>query len=634
MSDIEDDNVINQPTEKAKKPRRGKNKDPEAPENTGIIRVKEFDINSIPPHSVEEAGKGVKIVVIGKPGCFAPGTKVLYYSGEVKNVEHVQVGDILMGDDHTPRIVQELYHDTDQMFTITPSLGQPYTVNRLHDLVLLDTVSKTTVEISVETYLNLNPSEKEKYNTIRNTAPIKVWNNPISQTSSFSAAHYGLLFALLLQEKSMIFENEDQFIADTYKIYSSAICNWPYDFATYKQAYTETGIKFIDRNERECALNALTFITDLKTADYNTRWDFVCGFVTHACDHFVGGMGLVINQDVRNTFNEDLQFIFRSVGFHVQEQFDSWHNGDWYISGPCQQALQHGKNIGIAFSRSKLNFVKRGNDGDESFKLPTCEDTDVSGSTFTVTPEGKGEYFGFRLDGNRRFLLANFEVVKNTGKSTIINDIVATKANLVPVAQIFSGTEDSNHFYSSRFPPVCVYNKLDMDAIRNFVTRQKIAKQYLPNPWALQIIDDCTDNPHIFRDPLIQAYYKNGRHWNMVHILSLQYSMDIPPAIRTNIDYTFILRETNLKNRKNLHENYAGCIPSFHMFEQVMDAITQDYTALVINNRIQSNKFEDCVFYYKAKPDSIPPNWKFGHYSAWEFSNERNDNNFFDPLMS
>jgi hypothetical protein len=168
-----------------------------------------------------------------------------------------------------------------------------------------------------------------------------------------------------------------------------------------------------------------------------------------------------------------------------------------------------------------------------------------------------------------------------------------------------------------------------MEAIKNFVYRQKIAKRFLPNPWAIQIIDDCTDDPSMLRDPIFQAYYKNGRHWNMIHILSLQYSLDILPSIRTNIDYTFIFRESNQRNRKALWENYAGCIPNYQMFQDIMDAITEDFTALVINNRVQSNKIEDCVFWYKAKPDRIPENWKVGHPVSWEFNEAR-----FDPAKA
>jgi hypothetical protein len=218
-----------------------------------------------------------------------------------------------------------------------------------------------------------------------------------------------------------------------------------------------------------------------------------------------------------------------------------------------------------------------------------------------------------------------------SGKSTLINSIMIEKS-WIPVAQIFSGTEDSNHFFSERFPGVCIYNKLDMNAIENFVTRQKIAMKYLPNPWAFQILDDVADNPAILRKPIFQAYYKLGRHWKMVHILSLQYSMDVMPQIRNCIDYTFIFKENALRFRKSLYENYASCIDSFEDFCTIMDTVCQDYACLVINNRSQSNRLEDCVFWYKANREKIPQNYKFCHPSAWAFNASRYDENYSETF--
>jgi hypothetical protein len=208
-----------------------------------------------------------------------------------------------------------------------------------------------------------------------------------------------------------------------------------------------------------------------------------------------------------------------------------------------------------------------------------------------------------------------------------------SKSHIIPVAQIFSGTEDSNHFYCNKFPGICVFNKLDLKAIEQFAIRQKAAKELLPNPWAIQILDDCTDDPSVFKKPIIQSYYKNGRHWKMLHILSLQYCMDIPPAIRTNVDFTFLLKEQNVKTRKALYENFAGVFETFNDFCQVMDAITEDFTALVIKNTGTSNQLSDCVFYYKARdPSKTPSNWRFGHPSAWEFHNERMDPDYNDAV--
>ena len=117
--------------------------------------------------------------------------------------------------------------------------------------------------------------------------------------------------------------------------------------------------------------------------------------------------------------------------------------------------------------------------------------------------------------------------------------------------------------------------------------------------------------------------FKNGRHWKMWFVLSLQYALDIKPAIRTNIDGTFILRETNLRNRKILHDNFAGVIPDFTLFCEILDQLTDDYSAVYIHNATTSNKMEDCVFWYKAKP--VPENFRIGCDDYWDFHDQRFD---------
>lgn len=217
-----------------------------------------------------------------------------------------------------------------------------------------------------------------------------------------------------------------------------------------------------------------------------------------------------------------------------------------------------------------------------------------------------------------------------SGKSQLITSILYKKRNLIPTALIMSGTEDSNHHYQSIVPSTFVYNKLNTDKMKDFRGRQKVARKYLENPWSLLILDDCTDNPSTLRTPLFQDYFKNGRHWSMLFIVSLQYCMDILPSIRTNIDGVFILRETNLKNRKALYENYAGVIPTFKLFCDIMDALTEDYNALYIHNAGRSNNWEECVFYYKA-PYPIP-DFKFGSPDFWKFHETRYNQHYKDPF--
>jgi hypothetical protein len=184
-----------------------------------------------------------------------------------------------------------------------------------------------------------------------------------------------------------------------------------------------------------------------------------------------------------------------------------------------------------------------------------------------------------------------------TGKTTLITSLLYEKQHIYPAAQIHSGTEDSNGHYRKLFPSTFVFNKFTEPAVEEFIRRQKFAKKHLQNPWAVLLLDDCTDDPRSLTKPIFQGIFKNGRHWKMWFILSLQYCLDVKPVIRTNIDATFILREPSLKNRKSLWENYASIIPDFNMFCEIMDQLTDDYTALYIHNSTNSNKLSDCIFW-------------------------------------
>jgi hypothetical protein len=246
----------------------------------------------------------------------------------------------------------------------------------------------------------------------------------------------------------------------------------------------------------------------------------------------------------------------------------------------------------------------------------------------SIRAVGDGGYYGFEINENGRFLLGDATVTHNT---TLITSLLYEKRHIFPSAVIMSGTEDSNGHYKKIIPSTFVYNKLEPQKIQDFITRQKIAKKHLANPWNILLLDDCTDDPKIFNTPLFHGIFKNGRHWKSLFIISLQYCMDVKPVIRTNIDGTFILRETNLRNRKQLWENYAGVIPDFTLFNQIMDTLTSDYTALYINNQVQSNNLEDCVFWYKAKPTS--PNFKLGSKDFWKFHATRYDENYSDGFI-
>jgi len=217
-----------------------------------------------------------------------------------------------------------------------------------------------------------------------------------------------------------------------------------------------------------------------------------------------------------------------------------------------------------------------------------------------------------------------------TGKSTLIKALLYAKKHIFPVGIAMSGSEDSNHNYKQFIPSSFVFNDYNENKIVEFINRQKIAHNHLENPWAVMILDDCTDDPTIFNKPLQQALYKKGRHWKMMYILSLQYAMDVKPVIRTNVDGIFILREPLLKNREALYKNYASIIPDFNTFCDLMDNLTEDYCALYIHGATNTNTWQECVYYWKAP--QISPDWKFGCPEYWKFHEDRYNFNYKDNL--
>lgn len=81
------------------------------------------------------------VILWGPAGCHAAGTGILMYDGSVKNVEDVQVGNLLMGPDSKPRKVLELRRGRDEMFLVKPVKGESFVVNGHHVLNLVRTTS-------------------------------------------------------------------------------------------------------------------------------------------------------------------------------------------------------------------------------------------------------------------------------------------------------------------------------------------------------------------------------------------------------------------------------------------------------------------------------------------------------------
>jgi hypothetical protein len=211
----------------------------------------------------------------------------------------------------------------------------------------------------------------------------------------------------------------------------------------------------------------------------------------------------------------------------------------------------------------------------------------------------------------------------------------------VPVGTVISGTEAGNGFYSAHVPKLFIHEEYNSVLIENVLRRQKVVlkqitkemqnyKRTTIDPRAFVILDDCLYDATWAKDILMRLLFMNGRHWKIMLIITMQYPLGIPPNLRTNIDYVFILREPYLTNRKRIWENYASMFPTMESFSTVMDQTTENYECLVINNNAKSNKLTDQIFWYKA--ENRPP-FKLGAAEFWEMSKsiESDEEEEYDP---
>lgn len=221
---------------------------------------------------------------------------------------------------------------------------------------------------------------------------------------------------------------------------------------------------------------------------------------------------------------------------------------------------------------------------------------------------------------------------RDTGKSFLVRDLLFYHQD-IPIGTVISGTEEGNGFYGKLVPKLFIHNEYNTAIIENILKRQRgVLKQIKKemeqfnrstiDPRTFVILDDCLYDNTWARDKMMRLLFMNGRHWKVMLLITMQYPLGIPPTLRTNIDYVFILREPYIANRKRIYENYAGMFPTLESFCQVMDQCTENFECLVINNNSKSNKLQDQVFWYKADAHN---DFRLGSKEFWELSKQIND---------
>lgn len=366
-------------------------------------------------------------LVILPTGCHAKGSFVLTSDGVCIKVEDVKVGDFLLGNDGTPRKVLELHNGVDDMYKVIPIKGEPFVVNGGHILHLYKT------------------NEGKGYNSCLpryDEIPVKEY---VIKSANYKHLHK-------LHRVSQIDFGNDGYLFDPYFVglyLGDGCCINGINITTqreevveYLRVFSRTyGLGFRAAEKRYGENKAKSYFFPYAFANNNTPNPLqvtirglglegkVAGdkFIPHQYkvasieDRFSLLAGLLdtdaFYDKKKNTFEycskskrlaDDVVFVCRSLGFFAQIGKTKVVKGESYyriqISGDLNLIPTK-----VAIRRGRARMQKKS----------------VLVTGFSVEYLGKGEYFGFTLDGNHLYCDNQFFIHHNSGKSLVIADIAS-----------------------------------------------------------------------------------------------------------------------------------------------------------------------------------------------------------------
>jgi len=336
---------------------------------------------------LEDVQNNSMMCLIGEGGtgkCLGKNTPVIMFNGSVKMSQNIEKGDHLMGDDNHPRSVLSVTSGTDKMYKIqcadSKLLQEPYIVNSKHIICL-----------------KLHKALESQINERNKTFTWKWYENFERKTITFSLDQIKDAY---LWKESLIHKrdlNRDGDILDiSIEDYMIQTNEWKNDFF----GYTHVGIDCWNPNKSTVSVDPYMFgcwlanfllednyggfmPLEYKCGSLETREALINGIID--CNKHLGVFRGFYFTDSSQPLFQDLLFVARSLGFSIQIE-----------------------------SKCICNFVIN-----KGYPIHVEELAE------------KYEYFGFCIDGNKRFLLGDFTVTHNTECISLLDQAFPGKVTIL-----------------------------------------------------------------------------------------------------------------------------------------------------------------------------------------------------------
>lgn len=313
----------------------------------------------------EEDSIMLHTLLYGNPGvgkCLAIDTPVLMFDGSIKMSQNVAVNDILMGDDSTARKVGSITRGREKMYRIYQEYGDNYVVNRSHILSL------KLVE-----------------------SPKRIGERAVRWVTSKSVEYKEFSSLSLREQHISSLPTAGDILDVSIEDYITRDDEWKKAFKGYKVSI-DFPHRFTERNPYNIGLSILNFNSIPKEYLVNSRKIrllLLAGILDSIGYH--DNDCLCIKTDIA----EEMLFLIRSLGIRSNKTLYFKQNNI-----EIHEVRMWGNLADIPSVIFKNMIASHNQDN-------LCYD-------IKIEELEEGDYFGFEIDGNRRFLLGDLTVTHNT----------------------------------------------------------------------------------------------------------------------------------------------------------------------------------------------------------------------------
>jgi orc1/cdc6 family replication initiation protein len=382
----------------------------------------------------QNASKASQTVMITGPvGCHRKGQLVLMFDGSLKRVEDVTEGDLLMGPDSAPRRVLETVHGFGKMVEVQPIKGKSFVVSEDHILTVIQTRLKKhprkpsedtegiIKDIQVSELLRLPKwyvGPRALYKLLRTGVDFpQIPDGPIDPhflgvyLGDGGSTHGNIGVTSADAEIAAIVKEQSE-------KYSLTVHQYP---AGQAQQYMLSP----GRTGGQTLLNGLAkdlialglykvkseskFIPfQYKFGSRRTRLEVLAGLLDTDGSLHEGCFDFITKS---KQLAEDIAFVARSLGFYAFVREKSAHDQFGH------EGLYH--RVGISGDLSRIPTRIR-----RKQAPPRRQKKSVLRTGFTLRPLGEEEYFGFRVGSDQRYLLDDFTITHNSGKTMLAKKLL------------------------------------------------------------------------------------------------------------------------------------------------------------------------------------------------------------------